>query len=64
MSLPENGSISFTVSIGLAMLSDQEKQLSDLFKKADIALYEAKRLGRNRVVSYTENYPANLPQLV
>lgn len=55
VSLPEGGSINFTVSIGLAMLSDQEKQLSDLFKKADIALYEAKRLGRNRVVNYREN---------
>ena len=55
VSLPEGDSISFTVSIGLAMLSDQDKQLGDLFKKADFALYEAKRLGRNRVVNYTED---------
>ncbi len=55
VSLPEGDSISFTVSIGLAMLSDQDKQLGDLFKKADLALYEAKRLGRNRVVNYTED---------
>lgn len=53
--LPEGGSISFTVSIGLAVLTDQEKQLSDLFIKADLALYEAKKLGRNRVVNYTQD---------
>jgi len=55
VSLPEGASINFTVSIGLAMLTDQEKQLTDLFKKADLALYEAKKLGRNRVVSYRQD---------
>lgn len=54
VSLPEDASIGFTVSIGLAMLTDQEKQLGDLLKKADLALYEAKSLGRNRIVNYTE----------
>ncbi len=47
--LPEGGSISFTVSIGLAMLTNQEMQLDQLAQKADLALYQAKSLGRNRV---------------
>lgn len=52
--LPDQGSISFTVSIGLAMLTPQEEQLSDLLQKADFALYQAKEQGRNRVIHYTE----------
>lgn len=52
--LPEGGTISFTVSIGLAMLTPEEQQLSKLYQKADLALYEAKEQGRNRVVNYTE----------
>ncbi|MGO4998378.1 sensor domain-containing diguanylate cyclase [Oceanisphaera sp. W20_SRM_FM3] len=41
-----------TVSIGLVMLSNSDQQLDDLLKKADIALYQAKAQGRNRVVQY------------
>lgn len=55
--LPAGGSISFTVSIGLAMLSGEERQLGCLLKKADAALYQAKQQGRNRVVSFTADMP-------
>ncbi|GLR64244.1 sensor domain-containing diguanylate cyclase [Marinospirillum insulare] len=47
--LPEGDSISFTVSIGLAMLTIQEEQFDQLMNKADLALYQAKSQGRNRV---------------
>lgn len=43
--------VGFTVSIGLARLQSPETVLSQLMKRADLALYEAKRGGRNRVVS-------------
>jgi diguanylate cyclase (GGDEF)-like protein len=42
--------LTITVSIGLAMLTADDAQLDDLLRRADIALYEAKRGGRDRVV--------------
>ena len=50
--LPECGSIRFTVSIGLAMLTAEDLNLATLLQKADVALYQAKKKGRNCVVSY------------
>lgn len=41
--------IHFTVSIGLASLSYADNTIDSLFKRADKALYEAKRTGRNKV---------------
>jgi diguanylate cyclase (GGDEF)-like protein len=38
-----------TASFGVATLRPDETHLSDLIRRADIALYEAKRKGRNRV---------------
>jgi two-component system, cell cycle response regulator len=43
-------SIPITVSIGVATLSHAEDSLERLLKRADLALYKAKRDGRNRVV--------------
>ena len=45
-------SVGITVSIGLVMLDNSDQQLDDLLKKADLALYQAKAQGRNRVVQY------------
>jgi len=42
-----------TVSIGLSEFVASEVSLEKAFARADIALYEAKRSGRNRVVAYT-----------
>ena len=41
--------IIFTVSIGVSSFPEDAKFLEDLIKKADDAMYEAKRRGRNRV---------------
>lgn len=49
-------SFQLTVSIGMAAISDDGIQtVKDLIDRADDALYQAKRGGRNRVVQYTSN---------
>ncbi|MDD5069261.1 MAG: diguanylate cyclase [Candidatus Omnitrophica bacterium] len=40
----------FTVSIGIACYLDNDDEKRDLIKKADDALYEAKRNGKNQVI--------------
>jgi len=45
----QNELIKVTISIGCAMLVDDDKSGLDLIKRADEKLYEAKRGGRNRV---------------
>ncbi|MBN2120911.1 MAG: sensor domain-containing diguanylate cyclase [Candidatus Omnitrophica bacterium] len=41
--------INFTISAGIAVFPEQARFLEDLIRKADDALYEAKRQGRNKV---------------
>jgi two-component system cell cycle response regulator len=47
----ESASIAVTVSIGIACLAGGEESAETLIRRADQALYRAKRNGRNRVVS-------------
>ncbi|MBL8062087.1 MAG: diguanylate cyclase [Anaerolineales bacterium] len=49
----QQGAVSITVSIGICRAGDNTSSLDDLLHCADEALYEAKRTGRNRCVSYT-----------
>ena len=58
--LPDNNTLSFTVSIGLAMLTTEDKNLDKLMHKADLALYQAKEQGRNRVVVYQQTITETL----
>ena len=44
--------LKFTVSIGIAELESHTQDLDDLIKKADVALYTAKKSGRNRIEVY------------
>jgi two-component system cell cycle response regulator len=43
-------SVAVTISIGLAALGQPDERAADILKRADVALYRAKRDGRNRVV--------------
>ena len=47
----QNETIRVTISIGVSMLTDEDKSATDLIRNADAKLYEAKRGGRNRVVA-------------
>lgn len=47
-----NSSISLTVSIGVAVYPHHSREKKGLIMAADTALYQAKRLGRDRVCAY------------
>ena len=51
----EKGTISCTVSLGVARYSKLDRTGEAVFKMADQALYKAKESGRNRVFVYDEN---------
>jgi diguanylate cyclase (GGDEF)-like protein len=54
-----------TISIGVAERSTQDDSLSQLIHRADMAMYQAKRQGRNQTVlaqsPLSLNWPATLP---
>jgi diguanylate cyclase (GGDEF)-like protein len=53
LSLPEDGQmIRSTVSIGLVTYPDDGRSAAELLRRADAAMYEAKRRGRNQIVRY------------
>ncbi|MBN9020876.1 MAG: sensor domain-containing diguanylate cyclase [Rhizobiales bacterium] len=43
------GGLRLTVSIGIAVASPEDQSLAEIVRRADQAVYEAKKLGRNRV---------------
>jgi diguanylate cyclase (GGDEF)-like protein len=43
-----------TISIGVASFPEDKQHPRDLFQAADMALYEAKKRGRNQVIAYEE----------
>lgn len=49
--------IKVTISIGIALFPAHSEDADTLIKYADMALYEAKRTGRNRCVFYTPDLP-------
>jgi diguanylate cyclase (GGDEF)-like protein/PAS domain S-box-containing protein len=49
LSLDSDETISFTISVGLTQMRKDAKSVSGILKRADMALYEAKHHGRNRV---------------
>ena len=54
----KNDLIRFTVSVGVALLHSDDADLDTILHRADLALYEAKRKGRNRVILYERDKEA------
>ena len=50
----EKGPLSVTESIGVAAFPDDGRDRATLIERADLALYEAKHAGRNRVITWAE----------
>ena len=48
-----------TISIGIALYPAHGETLTELLRKADIALYKAKNDGRNRMVLFEDKYDAS-----
>ena len=48
--LPDGRTVAVTVSVGIASLTGGMDSMAALAKRADVALYEAKSAGRNKVV--------------
>ena len=46
---------SVTISLGIATFPHDGKDPGDLIRKADAAMYAAKRAGRDQVVKYSRN---------
>ena len=44
-----------TMSMGICYFPENGEEVQDLIKKADIAMYEAKKTGKNRVAAYSDN---------
>ena len=53
--LAQNHRFNITISLGISALKPDDKNIDDLLKRADDALLEAKRSGRNR---YVVNHPS------
>ncbi len=51
-----NIELSCTISMGAAFFPTHGSTVSDLLRKADIALYQAKSAGRNRLVVFEDRY--------
>ena len=49
-----------SASIGVAMFSDAGNSVEELFKRADMAMYEAKTCGRNRLKFFNHQMQASL----
>ncbi|MFQ1693316.1 putative bifunctional diguanylate cyclase/phosphodiesterase [Aeromonas veronii] len=47
--------LSITVSLGVSSVSEQTSDISQQLHQADLAMYQAKRNGRSRIVSYSDD---------
>lgn len=54
----EENKIQVTISVGIASFPEHGIDVDDLLNKADQALYQAKRMGRNMVMVYSQEFEA------
>ena len=60
LAVPQNGSfIRTTASIGLVSYPEDGRSWAELIRRADVAMYEAKRRGRDQIVHYAREAPAS-----
>lgn len=50
----QGNELTITVSLGVASVTEQTADVSELLHQADLAMYQAKRNGRSRIVMYSE----------
>ena len=50
----QGNELTVTVSLGVASVSEQTTDISELLHQADLAMYQAKRNGRSRIVMYSD----------
>ncbi len=63
LALPHDGSLIRTsASIGLVTFPDDGRTWTELMRRADLAMYEAKRRGRDQIVHYARTTAARPPQ--
>lgn len=51
----KDGEYYCTMSMGIVKFPDEGESVSDLVQKADVAMYEAKKSGKNRVATYNSS---------
>jgi diguanylate cyclase (GGDEF)-like protein len=56
---PAGAYVSVTISVGVAALDSENRELTDLLTAADAALYHAKETGRNKTHMVTASAPAS-----
>ena len=50
----QGNELTVTISLGVASVSEQTTDISELLHQADLAMYQAKRNGRSRIVMYSD----------
>jgi diguanylate cyclase (GGDEF)-like protein len=61
LELPDGGVVALTISAGVSEFPADGDDLSRCIKYADVALYQAKALGRNRTVRFTSDLSEKVP---
>ena len=55
----EKGDFTTSISIGVTQVSPDDKEVDEIVARADRALYEAKRTGKNKVIIATDSPVVN-----
>ena len=57
----KEGALTVTISAGIAELLPRDDTLDALIQRADVALYESKRAGRNRTTLFSQRFDTRAP---